>query len=337
MSQTAAIAKAVPAHLHKARPWAAYKALQLPLSLSPSWAKSFQIYHGRRVRKFWSCCKGRIDRGLCLPVRCSSISAHNRLSATAAEVQSRCVRKVQVQTSTGKFLAHIQARYSSICSACRTKCLTEQAVARQREPLCGECIRDHVNLKVRSSARVDGLVQRGDTVIAAVSGGEHFEWLLAHTNGFLIMLPTKTADLLLVVSGPCCLAMVHALRAVQSSNFVRPENSKVRSTMQLLGFSRRASVASDLQLLVQIQFRLSAVHIDERLLDAHDGAEPAPDELVAIQAALPGDVRLQRAPLENVFLPDCTAPASTQQQLQQRLQALWAVRHGLCECSRPEV
>ena len=51
-------------------------------------------------------------------------------------------------------------------------CCCFQALARQREQLCGECICEHVRSRVRSTARVDGLIQRGDTVVAAVSGGK---------------------------------------------------------------------------------------------------------------------------------------------------------------------
>ena len=52
------------------------------------------------------------------------------------------------------------------------RCCCFQALARQREQLCGECICEHVRSRVRSTARVDGLIQRGDTVVAAVSGGK---------------------------------------------------------------------------------------------------------------------------------------------------------------------
>ena len=42
-------------------------------------------------------------------------------------------------------------------------------------------------------------------------------------------VPANVVDML-ILTGPCSVAMVHALRAVQSSNFLRPENSKVWQT-----------------------------------------------------------------------------------------------------------
>lgn len=48
-----------------------------------------------------------------------------------------------------------------------------QAVARQREHLCGACVCDYVRGKPRNVARTQGLIGRGDSVLAAVSGGAH--------------------------------------------------------------------------------------------------------------------------------------------------------------------
>ena len=42
-------------------------------------------------------------------------------------------------------------------------------------------------------------------------------------------VPANVLDMVML-TGPCSMAMVHALRAVQSSNFLRPENSKVWQT-----------------------------------------------------------------------------------------------------------
>lgn len=46
-----------------------------------------------------------------------------------------------------------------------------QAVARQKEPLCRACICEHVLLKIKSVVRLKHLIEPGDKVLAAFSGG----------------------------------------------------------------------------------------------------------------------------------------------------------------------
>ena len=47
-----------------------------------------------------------------------------------------------------------------------------QALARQREPMCRECICRHVETRAKSAVRLKKLIEPGDKVLFALSGGE---------------------------------------------------------------------------------------------------------------------------------------------------------------------
>ena len=53
-----------------------------------------------------------------------------------------------------------------------------QAVVRQKDALCGECLHDMLLLAVRKAVRAPGFIAPGDRVLIAVSGGAQLELAL---------------------------------------------------------------------------------------------------------------------------------------------------------------
>ena len=77
------------------------------------------------------------------------------------------------------------------------------------------------------------------------------------------------------------------------------------------------------------------MHVDERQLTSpEDRGESCDNEVAALRAALPQDVRLHRVALEEVFQPGGDQqPQLDRQQLQERLQQLWTVSRSCLTCS----
>ena len=73
-----------------------------------------------------------------------------------------CALKFCVYCMCSLFMSHTALRYDA--------CLA-QAMVRQRDALCQECLYDMLLLSVRRAVRATGMIAPGDRVLVAVSGG----------------------------------------------------------------------------------------------------------------------------------------------------------------------
>jgi hypothetical protein len=89
--------------------------------------------------------------------------------------------EMQCNTCGGKVLGEVvpvcRLADVSVGTACGRQLLKHlqplaQVLARQNEPLCRQCLIDSLSSKVRHVIKQKSLIEPGDRVLAAVSGGE---------------------------------------------------------------------------------------------------------------------------------------------------------------------
>ena len=195
-----------------------------------------------------------------------------------------------------------------------------QAVARQREHLCGECLCDYVRGKPRNVARTQGLIGRGDSVLAAVSGG-------AACIVRAAIWPFRN------LTQQPCRAMLHCDGA-RAARHAEQEPAASRGQQGALLLCCSAPVTGPLTKqcgTLQVHYDLAVAFIDESAIPGTSSpAEGAPETAAAVQATLPQDVPFHSAALEDVFQADSSAEQPDRTQLQERLHALWQVCCSVC-------